>query len=53
MTAVYYPDGLVASDVLPKLVKDEIVVAAGLHKNIKDKYFRIGCVKVYLPRPTS
>ncbi|KAG8901669.1 hypothetical protein FRC00_005540 [Tulasnella sp. 408] len=42
MTAVYYPDGLVASDVLPKLVKDEIVVAAGLHKEIKDKYFRIG-----------
>ncbi|KAG8892906.1 hypothetical protein FRC01_013890, partial [Tulasnella sp. 417] len=27
MTAVYYPDGLVASDVLPKLNKDEIVVA--------------------------
>ncbi|KAG9018005.1 hypothetical protein FRB90_012673 [Tulasnella sp. 427] len=42
MTAVYYPDGLAASDVLPKLVKDEIVVAGGLHKDIKDRYFRIG-----------
>lgn len=42
MTAVYYPDGLVASDVLPKLNKDEIVVAGGLHKDIKDRYFRIG-----------
>jgi len=42
MTAVYYPEGLGASDILPRLVKKDIVVAGGLHKDVKDKYFRIG-----------
>ncbi|TFK74906.1 PLP-dependent transferase [Pluteus cervinus] len=42
MTALYYPDGLVASDILPRLGKRGIVVAGGLHTEIKDKYFRIG-----------
>ncbi|KAK7056205.1 hypothetical protein VNI00_002757 [Paramarasmius palmivorus] len=42
MTALYYPDGLAASDILPRLVKRDIVVAGGLHALIKDKYFRIG-----------
>ncbi|KAG8958126.1 hypothetical protein FRC03_009442 [Tulasnella sp. 419] len=42
MTAVYFPEGLGAADVLPKLAKDNIVIAGGLHKDIKDKYFRIG-----------
>ncbi|KAJ8094678.1 hypothetical protein PM082_010684 [Marasmius tenuissimus] len=42
MTALYYPDGLGAPDLLPRLVKRGIVVAGGLHANIKDKYFRVG-----------
>ncbi|KAF9078171.1 PLP-dependent transferase [Rhodocollybia butyracea] len=42
MTALYYPDGLGAGDILPRLVKKGVVVAGGLHANIKDKYFRIG-----------
>ncbi|KIM56501.1 hypothetical protein SCLCIDRAFT_132517, partial [Scleroderma citrinum Foug A] len=42
MTAIYYPDGLVASDIIPRLLKKDIVVAGGLHASIKDKYFRIG-----------
>ncbi|KAJ9108213.1 hypothetical protein QFC19_002460 [Naganishia cerealis] len=42
MTAVYFPDGFKASDILPKLLAKDIVVAAGLHKDIKDKYFRVG-----------
>ncbi|KAK1215466.1 hypothetical protein PQX77_021900 [Marasmius sp. AFHP31] len=42
MTALYYPDGLGAPDLLPRLVKCGIVVAGGLHANIKDKYFRVG-----------
>ncbi|KAF8998567.1 PLP-dependent transferase [Cyathus striatus] len=42
MTAVYFPDGIGAADLLPRLAKKDVVVAGGLHKDIKDKYFRIG-----------
>ncbi|GAK64453.1 PLP-dependent transferase [Moesziomyces antarcticus] len=42
MTAVRYPQGVKATDLLPKLVAKNIVVAAGLHKQVKDEYFRIG-----------
>jgi alanine-glyoxylate transaminase/serine-glyoxylate transaminase/serine-pyruvate transaminase len=42
MTAIYYPDGLSASNIVPRLLEHGIVVAGGLHKEIKDKYFRIG-----------
>jgi len=42
MTAAYYPDGKAASDIIPKLAKDDITIAPGLHRDIKDKYFRIG-----------
>jgi alanine-glyoxylate transaminase/serine-glyoxylate transaminase/serine-pyruvate transaminase len=42
MTAIYFPDGLSASDIIPRLFERGIVIAGGLHKEIKDKYFRIG-----------
>ena len=42
MTAIYFPEGLSASDIIPRLLERGIVVAGGLHKDIKDKYFRIG-----------
>ncbi|WWD03298.1 hypothetical protein V865_001349 [Kwoniella europaea PYCC6329] len=42
MTAVRFPKGLQAPDVLPKLAERDIVVAAGLHKAIVTEYFRIG-----------
>ncbi|EGN92187.1 hypothetical protein SERLA73DRAFT_147539 [Serpula lacrymans var. lacrymans S7.3] len=42
MTALYFPDGLEASDVVPRLLKKDIVVAGGLHAAVKTKYFRIG-----------
>ncbi|KIJ55397.1 hypothetical protein M422DRAFT_63486 [Sphaerobolus stellatus SS14] len=42
MTAIYYPDGLGAADVLPRLVNRGVIVAGGLHSAIRDKYFRIG-----------
>ena len=35
MTAVYYPDGLTAQNVLPKMANDDITIAGGLHKEIK------------------
>ncbi|KAI6149775.1 pyridoxal phosphate-dependent transferase [Pisolithus tinctorius] len=42
MTAIYFPDGLAASDIIPRLLKKDVVVAGGLHASIKEKYFRIG-----------
>jgi alanine-glyoxylate transaminase/serine-glyoxylate transaminase/serine-pyruvate transaminase len=42
MTAIYFPDGLSAPDIIPRLLERGIVIAGGLHKDIKDKYFRIG-----------
>ncbi|KAG9036016.1 hypothetical protein FRB95_010016 [Tulasnella sp. JGI-2019a] len=42
MTAAYYPAGKGASDIIPKLAKNDITIAGGLHRDIKDKYFRIG-----------
>jgi alanine-glyoxylate transaminase/serine-glyoxylate transaminase/serine-pyruvate transaminase len=42
MTAVKYPRGLSAGDVLPKLAERDIVVAGGLHKAIAGEYFRVG-----------
>ena len=35
MTALYFPDGLVASDLLPRLGKRDVIVAGGLHKDHK------------------
>ncbi|KII85820.1 hypothetical protein PLICRDRAFT_44235 [Plicaturopsis crispa FD-325 SS-3] len=42
MTALYFPEGIAAPDLLPRLGQKGIVVAGGLHTSIKDKYFRIG-----------
>ncbi|KAJ3576466.1 hypothetical protein NP233_g421 [Leucocoprinus birnbaumii] len=42
MTALYFPEGLGASDIIPRLNARNVVVAGGLHVEIKDKYFRIG-----------
>lgn len=42
MTAVYAPEGLAPTDIVPKMLKKGIVIAAGLHKDIKTRYFRIG-----------
>jgi len=42
MTALYFPEGVQASDLLPRLGKKGIIVAGGLLGPIKDTYFRIG-----------
>ncbi|KIY70760.1 PLP-dependent transferase [Cylindrobasidium torrendii FP15055 ss-10] len=42
MTALYFPGSITAADVVGPLGQKGIVVAGGLHKDIKDKYFRIG-----------
>ncbi|KAK7031364.1 PLP-dependent transferase [Favolaschia claudopus] len=42
MSALYFPSGMSAADVLPSLGAKGIVVAGGLHAAVKDKYFRVG-----------
>lgn len=38
MSAVYFPEGVTAADVIPELGKQGIIVAGGLHKDIKGLY---------------
>ncbi|EPQ56393.1 PLP-dependent transferase [Gloeophyllum trabeum ATCC 11539] len=42
MSAFYFPEGVTGPDVLPRLFKKDVIVAAGLHKAMKEKYFRVG-----------
>jgi hypothetical protein len=44
--AIYVPDGLKPSDIVPKLASRGVTIAAGLHKDIKEKYVRIGTMGV-------
>jgi len=51
MTAIYFPDGIGAADVLPRLGAKGVVAAGGLHTSIKDKYFRVGHMGVTAVEP--
>lgn len=42
MTAVYMPNDMPVSELMPKVAARKVVFAAGLHKEIATKYFRIG-----------
>lgn len=42
MTAIYLPDNVKATDLLPKLAKSGVVFAGGIHKEIAAKYVRFG-----------
>lgn len=42
MTAIYLPEGLGVADVVPRMAQKGIIVTGGIHKDNKDKYFRIG-----------
>lgn len=42
MSAVKFPKGISAADIVPKLAEKDIVVAGGLHKAIATTYFRVG-----------
>ncbi len=41
LTAVYYPDG-VGAELLKKVADEGVILAGGLHPDIKTKYFRVG-----------
>ncbi|GAX81461.1 hypothetical protein CEUSTIGMA_g8890.t1 [Chlamydomonas eustigma] len=42
LTAVYLPTGVTLPDLLPKVLKQGVMIGGGLHVNIAPKYFRIG-----------
>jgi alanine-glyoxylate transaminase / serine-glyoxylate transaminase / serine-pyruvate transaminase len=42
MTAVYLPEGIHVTDILPKLAEKKIIFAGGLHREIATKYIRFG-----------
>lgn len=42
MTAIYLPDGMTPPEILPTLIKKNIIFAGGLHKEIAAKYVRFG-----------
>jgi alanine-glyoxylate transaminase/serine-glyoxylate transaminase/serine-pyruvate transaminase len=42
MTAIYYPEGITAQDLLPKIDARGVVVAGGLMPGQDAKYFRVG-----------
>lgn len=52
MTAIYLPEGVKASDILPNLLKKGVVFAGGLHKEIATKYIRFGHMGVSVMDPT-
>lgn len=42
MTAIYLPDKVAVTEVLPKLLDKGVIFAGGLHKEIASKYVRFG-----------
>ena len=51
MTAVYLPEGVQASEILPSLMKKGVIFAGGLHKEIVTKYIRFGHMGVSVIDP--
>ncbi|MBE0635224.1 alanine--glyoxylate aminotransferase family protein [Candidatus Bipolaricaulota bacterium] len=42
LTACRYPNGVAAGDLLPAIKQAGVIVAGGLHPEIKSEYFRVG-----------
>jgi len=51
MTAIYLPDGMTPPQILPTLLKNGVVFAGGLHKEIATKYIRVGHMGVSVTDP--
>ena len=52
MTAMYLPDDIKPTDVLPKLLSKGVIFAAGLHREIATKYIRFGHMGVTVTNPS-
>lgn len=51
MTAIYLPETVKATDLLPALAKKEVIFAGGIHKEIGPKYIRFGHMGVSVTDP--
>ncbi|KAI0596047.1 pyridoxal phosphate-dependent transferase [Biscogniauxia sp. FL1348] len=51
MTAVYLPESVKATDLLPKLANSGVIFAGGIHKEIAPKYIRFGHMGVSVTDP--
>jgi alanine-glyoxylate transaminase/serine-glyoxylate transaminase/serine-pyruvate transaminase len=52
MTAIYLPEGFTPPDVLPTLIKKNVIFAGGLHRDIATKYIRFGHMGVSVTDPS-
>ncbi len=51
MTAMYLPESVKATDLLPKLANSGVIFAGGIHKEIAAKYVRFGHMGVSVVSP--
>lgn len=51
MTAIYLPENIKATEILPKLLSKGVIFAGGLHKEIAPKYIRVGHMGVSVTDP--
>jgi len=51
MTAIYLPEGMTPPEILPTLLKKNVIFAGGLHKDIASKYIRFGHMGVSVTDP--
>ncbi|CAG8721708.1 7873_t:CDS:2, partial [Cetraspora pellucida] len=51
MTAVYYPEGIKATDLIPRVAEHGVVIAGGLHRKIASQYFRVGHMGISVTEP--
>ncbi|CAO3687507.1 unnamed protein product [Umbelopsis ramanniana] len=51
MTAVWLPEGVQVSDIVPSLAAKGVQIAGGLHKECAAKYFRIGHMGISVTEP--
>ena len=51
MTAIYLPEGIKTTEILPHLLKKGVIFAGGLHKEISSKYIRFGHMGVSVTDP--
>ncbi|KAL9045788.1 MAG: hypothetical protein Q9214_001232 [Letrouitia sp. 1 TL-2023] len=52
MTAVYLPESVKATELLPNLLQKGVIFAGGLHKDIASKYIRFGHMGVSVTDPS-
>mmetsp|Transcript_9283 Transcript_9283/g.10266 ORF Transcript_9283/g.10266 Transcript_9283/m.10266 type:complete len:398 (-) Transcript_9283:95-1288(-) len=51
LSCVRFPEGINAGSLLPKIKAQGVILAGGLHKDIKAEYFRVGHMSISATRP--